>query len=871
MEAVFVEKKGDFEMMKALEVKKDLYWVGSLDPELRIFDVIMYTPYGTTYNSYVIKGSEKTAIFETVKEKTFEQYLERLKSLNVNFDEISYIIVQHTEPDHAGSVAKLLDYAKNAKIVGSAPAIRFLKQIANRPFESITVKQNDTLSLGDKTLRFIEAPFLHWPDSIYTYVEEYNVLLTCDSFGSHYCFDKMFNDLIPKDKENEYMGSLKYYYDCIMGPFKPYILKALDKIKDLKIDTICTGHGPILRGNVQMYFDLYRKWSTETAPEDGKTRVVIPYVTAYGFTEEIANKIAEGIKSKINDAIIDLYNVIYHKQEEILDKIYWADAVLFGSPTINGDALKPILDILTVMNPLVHRGKVAAAFGSFGWSGEAVPNIEARLKALRLKLVTPGLKINFKPSEADLLKAYNFGEIVAEKIKENTAKGVKPLRKSNLKIWKCIVCGEEFEAEKPPEVCPACGAAKDQFIEVKKEEIKQKQNKKEKYVIVGNGVSGYYAADSIRKRNDEAEIHILSSEKILTYYRPQLSDYLSKEITDKRFFVSPEEWYEKNNIKVTLGIKVENIDKDNKKVTLDNGTAIAYDKLILSTGASNFLPPVKGFENKGVYVLRDIEDAKNLKEEMKNAKNAVVVGGGVLGLEAASEMKNAGLNVSVVELVPRLLSLQLDEEASSIFEQTVSEAGITSYTGESAEEILGEGTVKGVKLKSGKVIDADLVLFSVGIRPNKALAEKAGIKVNKGIIVNDNMETSANDIYACGDNAELKGRIYGNWPAATAMGKAAGANAAGDDIQFKDFVSSIAFNSINTHLFTAGDIYPKDGSIETLSSVNAEKKIYKKLFFKDKKLVGGILLNDTKKSIKLMKAIEASMKMSDVIKEDILV
>lgn len=857
-------------MMKALEVKKDIYWVGSLDPELRVFDVIMYTPYGTTYNSYVVKGSEKTAIFETVKEKTFEQYLERLRSIDVNFDEVSYIIVDHTEPDHAGSVAKLLDYAKNAKVVGSAPAIRFLKQIANRPFEEIIVKHNDTLSLGNKTLRFVEATFLHWPDAMYTYVEEDHVLMTCDSFGSHYCFEEMFNDLIPKEKENEYMDALKYYYDCIMGPFKPYVLKALERINSLEIDTICTGHGPILRGNTDFYRDIYRKWSIEAAPADGKTRVVIPYVSAYGFTEDLAKKIAEGIKAQINDVIIDLYNVIYHKQEEILDKIYWADAVLFGSPTINGDALKPVLDILTVMNPLVHGGKIAAAFGSFGWSGEAVPNIEARLKSLRMKLVTPGLKINFKPNEDELAQAFKFGETVAEKIKENVSKGVKTVRKSNLKIWKCIVCGEEFESEKAPEICPACGATKDQFVEIKKEEVEFKQSKKEKYLIIGNGISGYYAADAIRKRNEAAEIHMVSSEKLLTYYKPQLSDYLSTDIADRRFFVSPEEWYDKNNIKVTLGVRVENIDKDKKTVVLDDGSELSYDKLILSTGASNFLPPIDGFEKNGVYTIRNIEDAKKVKGDMKTAKNAVVVGGGLLGLETAWEMKNAGINVTVVELAPHLLSLQLDKEASIIFEKTVSESGITVITSESAEEILGEGCVTGLKLKSGKIISADLIVFSVGIRPNKNLAEKAGIKVNRGIIVNEKMETNIPDIYACGDNAELNGKVYGTWPAASEMGKVAGANAAGDETEFHDFVNSVVFNAINTQIFSVGSIKINGDNVEILSSSNANKGIYKKLFFKDKKLVGGILMNDNKKSIRVLKAIQAEKIMNDLVKEDIL-
>ncbi|MFL0269055.1 FAD-dependent oxidoreductase [Candidatus Clostridium radicumherbarum] len=856
-------------MMKALEVKKDIYWVGSLDPELRIFDIVMYTPYGSTYNSYVIKGSEKTAIFETVKEHTFPQYLERLKSLNVNFDEVAYIIVQHTEPDHAGSVAKLLDYAKNAKVVGSAPAIRFLKQIANRPFESIIVRQDDILSLGNKTLKFIEAPFLHWPDTIYTYVEEDKVLLTCDSFGSHYCFDGMFNDLIPKDKEEEYLESFKYYYDCIMGPFKTHVLKALDKIQDLDIDTICTGHGPILRSNIKYYFDNYRKWSTEIAPNDGKTRVVIPYVSAYGFTEEIAKKIAEGIKSQIKDAIIDLYNVIYNKQEEILDKIYEADAVLFGSPTINGDALEPIMELLIKMNPLVHGGKVAAAFGSFGWSGEAVPNIETRLKALRMKLVTPGLRINFKPDEEKLNKAYNFGETIAEKIKENSSKGVKKMSKGSLKLWKCIVCGEEYESEKAPEVCPACGATADQFIEVKREEVEFKQGKKEKYVIIGNGISGYYAADSIRKRNSEAAIQLISSEKVLTYYRPQLSDYLTTDISDKRFFVSPKEWYEKNNIDVLLGNKVETIDKENKVLIMDNNEKISYDKLILATGARNFIPPMKGYDMQGIYSIRDLEDAKKVKEEIKVSKNAIVVGGGLLGLEAAWEMKEAGLNVTVVELAPSLLNIQLDEKASKLFEKSVQDAGITALTNEAAEEILGNSRVSGLKLKSGKVLPADLIVFSVGIRSNIGLAQNAGIAVNRGIIVNEKMETNINDIYACGDCAELKGRVYGTWPAASEMGKTAGANASGEDSLLKSFANSVIFNAMNTQIFSVGEVKPNGESVEVLEHEDAEKRIYKKLFFKNGIIIGGILMNDTSKSVRLMKAVQAGKSISEVLKAEI--
>lgn len=398
--------------MKSLELKKDIYWVGALDPDLRIFDVIMHTPYGTTYNSYVVKGSEKTAVIETVKVEFFDQYLERLKSLDVDITKIDYIVVNHTEPDHAGSVSKLLDLSKNAKIVGSAAALKFMKKIANRDFESITVKDGSTLSLGNKTLKFFSVPFLHWPDSIYTYLEEDNLLFTCDSFGSHYCNPYMFNDLNPS--QIQYMEALRYYFDCIMGPFKPYVLKAVDKIKELELDMICTGHGPILRENPRRIVELYRQWSTPEQRNNEKCKVTISYVSAYGYTRQIAREIAEGIHST-GDFDVTLFDVIQHDRNMIVREIEQSDGVLFGSPTINSDMLEPIRDLLTKLNPLVHGGKIAAGFGSYGWSGEAVPNIENRLKELRMK-IQPGLKIIFKPSEEDMKQARSFGEEFGKRV-----------------------------------------------------------------------------------------------------------------------------------------------------------------------------------------------------------------------------------------------------------------------------------------------------------------------------------------------------------------------------------------------------------------------------------------------------------------------
>ncbi|AJA47158.1 flavo-diiron protein FprA2 [Clostridium pasteurianum DSM 525 = ATCC 6013] len=851
--------------MKALEVKKNIYWVGALDPGLRIFDIIMYTPFGTTYNSYVVKGKNKTVVFETVKEKFFDQYLERLQSLNIDITSIDYIVVDHTEPDHVGSVAKLLDISKDAKVVGSSTAIKFLKGIVNHDFDYIEVKDGSTLDLGDKTLQFISAPLLHWPDSIYTYIPEDNMLITCDSFGCHYCSEEMFDDKI--ENYNDYLEALKYYFDGIMGPFKPYVLRALEKIKDLPIDTIGTGHGPILRKHHKEVIDMYKKWASENIL-DPKS-IVIAYVSAYGYTKSLAEKIREGIQS-IGDYNVELLDVIYHKQDEVINKLNTAAGILFGSPTINSDALKPILDLLNILNPIIHGGKPAAAFGSYGWSGEAVPNIERRLKELRLDVITPGLKVNFKPSEEDFISAYKFGESFGEKIKEHLNKSAKTKKKSSTKKWKCLVCGVIFDGSKPPEICPVCGAGQDQFIEVKSENVTFASDNREKFLIIGNGAAGFYAAEAIRNRNKVSEIEIISSEKYRTYYRPELSDYLSEDLPDNKLYVAPESWYTENNVTLTLDKTVKEIKPEDKKIILQDGSEKSYDKLILANGSRNFVPPsVEGTDKKGVYTLKSLDDASEIKEKLSKVKNAVVVGGGLLGLEAAWEMKKHGIKVSVIECISRLLPKQLDESGGKVFKDIADKSGIDIILEECAVKIQGDKEVTGVELKSGKIIAADLVLFSVGIVPNKEIAENAGIDVKRGIIVNERMETNKKDIYACGDAAEFNGIVYGNWNAAVEMGKTAGGNAAGDEVKFEDFVSSVIFNALNTSVLSLGEISPKDGKKIEVSDDNSGK--IKTLFFKKDVFVGGYLIGDTTEGAKLILAMEDGKTLNEAFSEGLIV
>ncbi|MDD2619238.1 MAG: (4Fe-4S)-binding protein [Syntrophomonadaceae bacterium] len=388
--------------MKAITVKKNVYWVGVQDPNLRVFDIVMETEYGTSYNSYLIIGSEKTALLETVKSRFFDEYLQDLEKL-VSVSKIDYLVLNHTEPDHSGSVNRLLEINPELTVIGSPPAIEFLEEICNCSFKSRAVGQGSKLSLGDKNIQFIGAPLLHWPDSIYSYLAEDKILFTCDSFGSHYSSPQIFDDLIKED----YSTAFKYYFDMIMGPFKPQVIKALDRIKDLDIEIICPGHGPVLRRNLADYLQTYRSWAAPATQKETCPKIVIAYYTAYGYTEQMAQAIVKGLE-KAGDFDLKVFNLLDCSLEDVLGEIENAQGLLIGSPTINKDTLPPVWNLLSQLSPIIHHGIVAAAFGAYGWSGEAVPNIEKRLLMLRMN-VLPGFRRRFKPSKLQMEEAEGFG------------------------------------------------------------------------------------------------------------------------------------------------------------------------------------------------------------------------------------------------------------------------------------------------------------------------------------------------------------------------------------------------------------------------------------------------------------------------------
>ena len=831
--------------MKTLELRDGFYWAGIVDDNLRVFDIIMYTEFGTTYNSYVWKAGDKVVLFETAKEKFFDEYLDKLKEI-IDVTKIDYLIVDHTEPDHAGSIGRLLEYSPQMKIVATGCAIGFLKEIVNHDFTSIAVKDNQTMEIGGKTLRFLVVPNLHWPDTMYTYIEEEQLLVTCDSFGSHYGFHDVLASKVT-DQEG-YMRATKYYFDCIIGPFKPFMLKALDKVRQLDVSMICPGHGPVIDENIDRMYNIYEDWCTVVNPNRKKT-VIIPYVSAYGYTKQLAEEISRGIQDS-GDIDVRSYDLVEADQDKVLEELGFADGILFGTPTIVGEALKPIWDLTTSIFAGTHGGKLASAFGSYGWSGEGVPHIIERLKQLRMKVVD-GLKIRFKPGENNLLDAYeygyNFGCILQKK--EN------PKKKGSRTLVKCLVCGEIFDSSM--EICPVCGVGKENFVPVDAEESSFRKDTDHFYVILGNGAAGLSAAKAIRERDKTGSVIMISNEAYPTYNRPMLTKSMGAELDAKEILVEPEAWYQENNIHLLLEKEVTGIHTDKKEITLSDGTALKYTKLIYALGSECFVPPIPGTDKPEVVAIRRMSDIEKIEAMLDRVQNVVVIGGGVLGLEAAWELKKARKQVVVLEAAPQIMGRQLDEGASQMLTDISRSNGIDILAGVQIASIEGESSVTGVKLADGREFPAELVIVSAGVRANVGAAKNAGLDINRGIVVNADMSTSDENIFACGDCAEYEGINYAIWPQALEQGKVAGANAAGDALTYTTVSAGLSFHGMNTGLYAIGDNGKNPNLIyRTVEFKDMGRKQYEKYYFLNNRLCGAILIGDTSKMAFVTEAVE---------------
>ncbi|TQQ85636.1 FprA family A-type flavoprotein [Peptacetobacter hominis] len=389
-------------MSNVFEIKKDLYYTGVTDKDLKVFDIIMETEFGTTYNSYLIKD-EKTVLFDTVKREFCDEFIANLKEVTA-IEDIDYLVVHHTEPDHSGSIKALLDLNPNIEIYCTRAAKLYLDSQINREFKCHVIADGETLNIGKRTLKFIPAPFLHWVDTMFTYDEYDKVLFTCDAFGAHYACVKL-DDINHAD----YHKANKLYYDCIVKPFAKHVLSAIDKVTALNLDfdTILTSHGPILDRNLGHIISMYTKWSKDAVESTNKDKVSIFYLSAYGNTLAMCDEIVKGLESE--GVEVHKYDLEKTSLHDVHDALVSSKGVLLGSPTINKAMVKPMWDFFSVIDPIANAGKIAGIFGSYGWSGEGITIAEANAKAVGFKMPIDPLKKKFFPSEETFEDCFEFG------------------------------------------------------------------------------------------------------------------------------------------------------------------------------------------------------------------------------------------------------------------------------------------------------------------------------------------------------------------------------------------------------------------------------------------------------------------------------
>ena len=392
-----------------MKIADSVYYVGVSNPTLRVFDIIMATEYGTTYNSYLVQGSEKTALIDGAHKGFENLFVENVEAIT-DFKNIDYMVVNHTEPDHSGAIRLVIEHNPDIVVYGTAACLKNLDNIVRMPFNRVAVKDGDTLELGGKTLTFCVSPNIHWPDTMMTYLAEDKILFSCDFLGAHYAEPTMY--VHKAYKKDLYEKEFKVYYDAIMGPFAKFVLRALDRIKDLDIALVCPSHGPMIAGDdIKVAMDTYRKWATPEEKTD-KT-VAIYYVSAYGYTRQMCQYLADKLSAK--GIVVSAFDVIKTDAAEIAAHLE-DDCLVFGSPTLNRAALKPVLDVISCIDAVSAAGRPYATLGCFGWSGEACAQLNDRCNSIKMKQVGESVRSQFTPTDEIYAQLDTLADQIAETI-----------------------------------------------------------------------------------------------------------------------------------------------------------------------------------------------------------------------------------------------------------------------------------------------------------------------------------------------------------------------------------------------------------------------------------------------------------------------
>lgn len=429
-------------------------------------------------------------------------------------------------------------------------------------------------------------------------------------------------------------------------------------------------------------------------------------------------------------------------------------------------------------------------------------------------------------------------------------------------VWRCLVCEYVYEGVNPPEECPVCGAKANEFEPVSKPEsisgkVSTDQTGPDNFVIIGGGIAGLTAAESFKEVVDEAKITIINEETGLPYYRLNLTRYLAGEIKPNSLPIRSQEWFRKKNISLFENTSAAQLKTEEQKVLLNDGREISYDRLLLCPGSHPYVPSIPGSQLRGVRTLRTKEDADDILDCAKKGAECAVIGGGVLGIETAGALARQGIKVTLLESHQWLMPRQLNRSAAERLKKHLQKLGVSLREEARTSEFQGtdNGGLAAIVLQSGEEIKSDLAILATGVRPNTALARKAGLEVETGIVVDNHLRASKLNIFAAGDAAEHNGTLYGLWNASQYQGRIAGINAAGADLEFGGLPRNNTLKLAGIEVCSIGQVNAADGSYLDLEEDREDS--FFRLVFHDGFIVGAILMDGAAEfSSAVKKAIE---------------
>lgn len=427
--------------------------------------------------------------------------------------------------------------------------------------------------------------------------------------------------------------------------------------------------------------------------------------------------------------------------------------------------------------------------------------------------------------------------------------------KKDINGYKCLNCEYIEEGVEPPSTCPVCGVSSEYFEPVEAEAISSREMDYKNVVILGSGIAALSAAETMRRINDKVDITIITNEDRLTYYRLNLTRYLCGEMAEGDLCIHDQYWYDKQRYKVYRNRVVVDIDRTNQVVLTGDGLSVSYDKLLVAVGAHPFLPPIKGYNQSGVYSIRTIEDANAIKRLIEEGSKVLIIGGGVLGLEAAGALSQLGAAVTIAEGHEWLMPRQLNKKAATYVERDLKSKNIQIEYDFKTMEIIKSKEQFNVISKDGRSVECDVVIMATGVRSNTYIARKAELEVNRGVVVNDYMETSDPLIYAAGDICEHYGITYGLWNVAQYQGKIAAMNMLGIATAFGGVPRSNVLKVLDVDVFSIGEIQAHDGGYELIEKVDLDRYIM--FLIKDNRVVGSIAIGYYKESYKIKELVEA--------------